>query len=161
MLLARLYLLQAESPRFKPDAVPALVIDLVVGGVLCLLFWNVRTRWSMSPAQIWFSYHVLLLPLYLLLVYGMALGRGVFARLMRLRLVRALGRSSFYPYLLHIPLISWISWICERYFGYRHFLHEPLNLVLFILMLYVISSVYLRNFAKKRKASYRVVTEPN
>jgi peptidoglycan/LPS O-acetylase OafA/YrhL len=91
------------------------------------------------------------LPFYFILLYVVANEQGLISAILGLSFIRNIGKSSFYPYLLHIPLISLITYICESYFGYKRFLHSPLNVTLFMLILYVLSAVYVGKFRKKRK----------
>jgi len=78
--------------------------------------------------------------------------------------IRKTGRSSFYPYLIHIPLINLITYICENIFGYNKFLHIPHNIFIFIAMLYGASYIYVNKIRKRKmtisSTKKKVITEP-
>lgn len=147
MLLARLYQL-SNKPR---SIYTALIYDLSsivsLGSIYYLLSLH-TTGFSLNS---YLAYHVYVLPFYFILLYVVANEQGLISAILGLSFIRNIGKSSFYPYLLHIPLISLITYICENFFGYKRFLHSPLNITLFMLPLYVLSAIYVSKFRKKRK----------
>ena len=77
-------------------------------------------------------------------------GKGFLARFFCIPIIRTIGRSSFYPYLLHLPLIT-IGWSLTKILGYENFnMDSPFGTFVLILILYTFSPVYL-HFKTKRK----------
>ncbi|MDG5815433.1 acyltransferase [Chitinispirillales bacterium ANBcel5] len=148
MLLARLYLLRKEK---SSNNTFILKDDLIFLGTLTLIFLNLGLQTKGNPVLTWFSYHFFMTPLYMIALYTVALQRGVISKFLSFKLFRKVGRASFYPYLLHIPLMSLTTLICENVFGYRRFLHSPINVTLFIVILYVGSYFYVDKVKSKRK----------
>jgi peptidoglycan/LPS O-acetylase OafA/YrhL len=156
VLLARFFALRDENRR--PAFFEAARCDLTVLCLCVLVFFNLSSAVRATRVMEWLSYHVLMIPVYLAAVYMMSIEKGVFARIMAINVVRKLGRTSFYPYLIHIPLISIITLFCERVFGYKIFLHSSLNIIIFMALLYVCGYIYVYAFRNKRreKASMNV-----
>lgn len=147
MLLARFFQLSK-----KPDTIlSALFSDFLSLFSLGSIYYMLSMRTATLSLNSYLAYHVYVLPFYIILLYVVANEQGFISRILGLSLIRNIGKSSFYPYLLHIPLISLITFICENAFGYKKFLHSPLNIVLFMLPLYGLSAVYVSKFRKKRK----------
>lgn len=150
MVLARFFqLTNRENVR---SLLRSLLNDGIIIVTLLLIISNLTLQTKNNPALTFFSYHLFMVPLYFLLLYGLATEQGFIARLLSTPIVRKTGRSSFYPYLLHIPLISYITYVCEHGFGYYKFLHRPVNIVGFMVLLYGGSYLYV-NHARKRKPS--------
>jgi peptidoglycan/LPS O-acetylase OafA/YrhL len=149
VLLARFFMLRDQ---FK---IPGLFIsarcDLAVLLLCALIFVNLSPAVRSTPELKWLSYHAFMIPIYLLAVYTMSVEKGIFARIMALSVVRKLGRTSFYPYLIHIPLVSIITLFCERVLGYKKFLHKPLNILILIILLYGCSYIYVYAIRNKRR----------
>jgi peptidoglycan/LPS O-acetylase OafA/YrhL len=136
MLLARLYYLNNARPCAKRvQDIPALN-DLIIIATFACIYLTLVWRENTSAVVQWIYYHVLLIPLYALLLYRLARGNGLIARIFAFPIVRNLGKCGFYPYLIHIPLSSWICWVSANAFGYRKLLHSPLNIVIFLIVLY-------------------------
>lgn len=97
IVLARLYLsMPADSPWFgRGDwlAMPALAVMLAVlasvGGVPLI-------------------HNGLLLPVYSVLIFGLALGGGAVARVLAIPLFLFLGNASYAMYILHFPIAEWL-----------------------------------------------------
>ncbi len=142
MLLARLYFLNNTKPRSFRVKNVTLLNDVVIVAICAGVYINLRYVGSRGGGWKWVSYHVLMLPLYAALLYRMAREDGFACRFFRLKYVRLLGVCSFYPYLLHIPLASWVGWTCENVFGYRTFFHSPTNVAAFMIVLYGGSAVF-------------------
>jgi peptidoglycan/LPS O-acetylase OafA/YrhL len=148
-LLARFFALRNESKRPAPFI--ATRCDLTVLLLCFLVFMNLSSAVRATRPLELLSYHLLMIPIYLAAVYAMSLEKGFFARVMALDAVRKLGRTSFYPYLIHIPLISMITLFCERVLNYKKFLHSPVNTAVFITLLYACSYVYVYAVRNKRR----------
>ncbi len=147
MLLARFYQL-SNRPR---SIYTALLCDLLTIVSLVSIYYLLGLRTTDSSLNSYLAYHVYVLPFYFILLYVVANEQGLISAILGLSFIRNIGKSSFYPYLLHIPLISLITYICETFFGYKRFLHSPINITLFMLLLYVLSAIYVSKFRKKRK----------
>jgi peptidoglycan/LPS O-acetylase OafA/YrhL len=149
-LLARFFALGDENRR--SSLFVAARCDLTVLLLCCLIFFNLSSSVRIPHTVLeWLSYHVFMIPIYLVAVYTMSIEKGVFARIMALGAVRKLGRTSFYPYLIHIPLISVITLFCESALGYRRFLHSPLNIIIFMALLYACGYIYVYAIRDKRR----------
>jgi len=153
MLLARLY----QVSTFKTGGTSVWnkppVNDLLNVLVLVLVYQNLSIHALHSALLTWVSYHMFMIPLYAMLLYRFARGGGLLPGLTMIPVVRQMGQCSFYPYLLHIPLVSWFCWLLERGFGYSTFLHAPQNVLLFIAALYGLSTAYwvIRGRRRRRK----------
>ncbi|MDR2592908.1 MAG: acyltransferase [Chitinispirillales bacterium] len=148
-LLARFFALRNEHKR-TPLFIAArcdIVVLLLCGAV----FFNLSSTVRSTKTAEWLSYHVLMIPLYLTAIYTMSIERGLFARIMAQNVVRKLGRTSFYPYLIHIPLMSVITLFCERMLNYKKFLHHPINIIIFTILLYGLSYIYVYAIRNKRR----------
>ena len=163
MLLARFLILQKETKKSaarvsvinnKIYCWKALCGDLTIAFCVYLVYSNLSLQYKGDPTLRFFSYHLFMVPLYLIILYVVALEKGVIARILSFPTLRKIGRTSFYPYLIHIPLMSIVTLYCERALGYRKFLHSPLNILVFMLILYGCSYLYvyaLRNRLRQRK----------
>ncbi len=150
MALARFF--ELSSRKGRSSAVRGVLNDMMITTAIALVFLNLGLQRSERPLIVYISYHVFMLPLYFVILYGLAIERGVIARVLSFEAVRKTGRSSFYPYLIHIPLISIICYICENVFSYYRFLHRPSYIALFMTALYAGSYFYV-NHVRKRKPS--------
>jgi len=163
MLLARFLILQKETKKSaaglsainnKIYCLKALCCDLTIALCVYLVFSNLSLQYKGDPTLRFFSYHLFMVPLYIIILYAVAIEKGIIARILSFPALRKIGRTSFYPYLIHIPLMSIVTLYCERVLGYRKFLHSPLNILIFMLILYGCSYLYvyaLRNKLRQRK----------
>jgi peptidoglycan/LPS O-acetylase OafA/YrhL len=153
VLLARFLMMRDESKSAaRPSYLMALRCDVAIVAVICLIFFNLSSIVRCSPEMKWFSYHVFMIPLYLLIIYAVSFEKGIIARVLSLKIIQRMGRTSFYPYLVHIPLMSVITLICEHIWDYKKFLHVPLNIAVFMVVLYVCSYLYVYAIRNKRRA---------
>lgn len=150
ILLARFFILGREKEQFRFTGLRS---DIVFVLLLYLIYWTLGLQSKGQPTLSWFSYHVFLVPLFLIALYTLALEKGIIARILSFKFLRQTGRTSFYPYLLHIPLISLVTMICERCFGYKKFLHSSLNIAIFMIVLYGGSYFYVYAFRNRRRAA--------
>ena len=158
MVLARFFQLSVRDEHPTPAAHGG--NDLMIAGAMFLIFKNLDLQRSANGLTVFLSYHFLMLPLYFVILYGLATERGIIARLLSLSAVRKTGRSSFYPYLIHIPLVSVITYICEHGFSYYSILHHPLNIAVFTVALYTGAYFYV-NHIRKRKPSGPPLRSPD
>lgn len=151
MLLARLYQVSTYKTGGRSIWNHPIGNDLIIAGTVVLLLANLLLQSRGSDVVRFLGYHAVALPLFALLVYRFARGSGVFARFTSIPLVRALGQCSFYPYLLHIPVMSWGCWLLSRYLGYRTVLHSPVNIWLMVAVLYGGSCMYFEWVGRARR----------
>ncbi|HEX6913158.1 MAG TPA: acyltransferase [Longimicrobium sp.] len=98
VLAGRLFLLD-RAPPGRRDARLEVAAALAVGAVLLA-----------SPRIPYLPLHNgLLAPAFAVLVYALARGRGPLARVLSTRVPVRLGAASFALYILHIPLLAWLS----------------------------------------------------
>ena len=91
-------------------------------------------RPELNPGFNYFFHHSLPIMLYGLFLVSLLTGEGFMARFFCIGIVRKIGRASFYPYLIHLPLIT-IAWgICN--------LNRPKNTILLLLFIYSVSTLY-------------------
>lgn len=89
---------------------------------------------SANPGWNYFCHHSLPILLYGLFLISLLSGKGFVARIFCIGIVRKVGKASFYPYLIHLPLIT-IAWsICN--------LNQPANTIKFMIFVYAISTLY-------------------
>jgi peptidoglycan/LPS O-acetylase OafA/YrhL len=150
MVLARFFQLSVRDEHAPFSA--HLRNDLIIIAAGVLIYMNLYLQHGDNGLLVYLSYHLFMIPLYFILLYALATERGVIARVLSLPLVRKTGRSSFYPYLIHIPLISVIAYFCEHVLSYYKFLHRPVNIIVFTLLLYSGGYLYV-NHIRKRKPS--------
>jgi peptidoglycan/LPS O-acetylase OafA/YrhL len=169
VLLARFFILQRETKAAsavssavsnKKYCLKSLCCDLTIAFCVYLVYSNLSLQYKGDPALKFFSYHLFMVPLYLMILYAAALEKGIVARVLSFTALRKIGRTSFYPYLIHIPLMSVVTLYCERVLDYRKFMHSPLNILIFMLILYGCSYLYvyaLRNKRRMRKMEVEAV----
>ena len=98
-----------------------------------------------NPGVNYFIHHSFPILVYGLFVLSLLSGKGFMARFFCICIVRKVGRASFYPYLIHLPIIT-IAWgICN--------LNCPKNTVLLMLFIYTVSTLYMefKTWRRKRK----------
>lgn len=80
--------------------------DLAILALLALLVGNLHFHRTPFPSVNWFSHHTVNTILYAVLLLLLAQANGWLGRLFSWTPIRILGKSSFYPYLWHMPLIG-------------------------------------------------------
>lgn len=149
MLIARLFMI--KDPVKVVSLNKKLIYDFLIVILFVTLYYCLLLRIPEMPFVNWFSYHVLSLPIFAILLYLFAMERGYIVKLFSISIIRKIGRSSFYPYLIHIPLMSGFNYICEHYFNYKTFLHNPLNIFIFTILLYIGSYFYVEKVKNPKK----------
>lgn len=87
-----------------------------------------------NPGWNYFCHHSLPILLYGLFLISLLSGKGFMARLFCVGIIRKVGKASFYPYLIHLPLIM-VAWgMCN--------LNKPINTLKFMIFVYTISTLY-------------------
>lgn len=140
MVIFRLYK-EGFFDFFKRDYVSGVAQALL----LAALYGSLFLMSPKNPGMSYFIHHSLAVFIYGLFVISLLSGKGFMARFFCIGIVRKVGRASFYPYLIHIPLIS-IAWgICN--------LNSPKNTLLFLLFVYTVSTLYMefKTWRKKRR----------
>lgn len=100
-----------------------------------------------NPGVNYFIHHSFPILVYGLFVLSLLSGKGFMAWFFCIGIVRKVGRASFYPYLIHLPIIT-IAWgICN--------LNCPKNTVLLMLFIYTVSTLYMefKTWRRKRKTA--------
>ena len=98
-----------------------------------------------NPGVNYFLHHSLPIFIYGMLVLSLLSGKGFLARFFCIGIVRKIGRASFYPYLIHLPIITMAWGFCN--------LNTPANTVKMLIFIYTISTLYMefKIWRKKRK----------
>ncbi|MCF0221212.1 MAG: acyltransferase [Fibrobacter sp.] len=140
MVLYRLYK-EGVFDFLKRDYLSGVAQALVLGLIYASLF---LLRPDANPGWNYFCHHSLPILLYGMFLLSLLSGKGFMARIFCVGIVRKVGKASFYPYLIHLPLIS-IAWgMCN--------LNTPANTLKFMLFVYTISTLYneLKTWRKKK-----------
>ena len=146
MFLARL--LQLSEQKKYPFYTGILVDILLIASAFAI--YNLLSLKSPDNKFLAFmTYHLFLTPIFCLILFLLTSELGFISRILSISFIRNTGRSSFYPYLIHIPLVSSVAFILERYFNYYRLLHSPVNITIIIFVLYGGSYVYV-NYIRKR-----------
>lgn len=153
MVLARFF--QHASGNGEKSLPKDIGNDLLILVSFALIFSNLHLQKSGNPLTVYLSYHVLMLPLYFIILFALATERGRIAKLLSLPVIRKTGRSSFYPYLIHIPLVSIICYISEHVFSYYTLLHRSANILVLTLLLYTGAYFYVNHFRKRKPSGPR------
>lgn len=125
----------------KKDYVSGVVQVLLLAAIYGSLFLMSP---NLNAGVNYFFHHSLPILLYGLFLLSLLSGKGLVARFFCVPIVRKVGRASFYPYLIHLPIIT-VAWgICN--------LNTPKNTILLMLFVYTISTLYVefKNWRKKR-----------
>ena len=129
MILFRLY---------KSGAFDILKKNYVAGNLqiffLAILYASLFTMKSENVAWNFICHHSVAVLIYGGLIICVTTSKGWLSRIFCQPLIRAGGRASFYPYLIHLPLVT-IAWgFCD--------MNRPLSTVLFLLFIYTVSTLY-------------------
>lgn len=98
----------------------------------------------------WIHYHAFLPLLYMLALYFIVTTDNLLNKILSFRLIRELGKSSFTPYLLHVPLISIGADIYVSYFHRGDIFYSPWVVSLMLFIFYFLCYIFrkLRIYAK-------------
>ncbi len=108
-------------------------IALVVG--LASTWAIIHLKWKHGVFLSWFGPHVLMLVAYGWIIWFLAMGKSRVSQWFAHPLISAVGRSSFYPYLWHLPLIALVVIVAES-LGFKGFFYLWWQPVLFLVLLY-------------------------
>jgi len=131
MVLYRLYS-EGVFDWLKKDYVSGFaqaILLLALYGSLFLM------RPGMNAGYNYFMHHSLPIFIYGMFVLSLLSGKGFLARFFCIPLVRRVGRASFYPYLIHLPIITFAWGICN--------LNCPKNTILLLIFIYTVSTLYM------------------
>ena len=105
-------------------------------------------RADANPGYNYFIHHSLPIFIYGMFVVSLLSGKGFLAKFFCIPLVRRIGRASFYPYLIHLPIITFAWGICN--------LNRPKNTILLLLFVYTVSTLYMEfKIWRKKKLKAR------
>jgi peptidoglycan/LPS O-acetylase OafA/YrhL len=139
MVLYRLYN-EGVFDVFKKDFVSGVAQALLLLALYGSLF---LMRPDANPGYNYFIHHSLPIFIYGMFVVSLLSGKGFLARFFCIPLVRRVGRASFYPYLIHLPIITFAWGICN--------LNRPKNTILLLLFIYTVSTFYMEFKIWRRK----------
>ena len=139
MVIYRLYN-EGYFDFLKRDYVSGIAQALLLAALYGSLF---LLNANLNPGINYALHHSLPILIYALLVLSLLSGKGFLAWFFCIPLVRKVGRASFYPYLIHLPIIT-IAWgICN--------LNRPKNTLLLLLFVYTVSTLYMEFKVWRRK----------
>lgn len=139
MVLFRLYK-EGVFDYLKKDYVSGIAQFLLLAALYGSLF---LMRPTFNVGWNYFAHHSLPIFIYGLFVLSLLSGKGFLARFFCIPIVRKIGRASFYPYLIHLPIIT-IAW------GFCN-LNCPKNTILVLLFIYTVSTLYMEYKVRRRK----------
>lgn len=129
MILFRLYRSGAFDFLQKNYLAGILQIFLLV-----ILYVSLFTMKSNSVAWNFICHHTVAVMIYGGLIISITTSKGWLCKIFCVPIIRSVGRASFYPYLIHLPLIT-IAWsFCN--------MNKPLSTVVFLVFIYTISTLY-------------------
>jgi len=111
--------------------VPGLFLE-----VIAISFHNSRGGYGFA------LHNGLLLPLHSLIILGLSLGGGTFARLLSIRPLVFLGNASYALYILHMPVANWMKYIGQWVFSTK--LEGFGATALYIVIVVCLSSIVLK-----------------
>lgn len=116
--------------------------------------------WVSNQAVYFIVRHSLPILISGLFIMSLIPAKGFLARFFCVPIIRTIGRASFYPYLLHLPLIT-IGWGVTNVVGWQKFnMDSPIATFILIAFLYTASPLYL-NFKTKRKKAKAALSAPS
>lgn len=129
MILFGLYRARAFD-FLKRDYAAGILQVLLLG----ILYASLFTMKSDSVAWNFICHHSVAVLLYGGLIVSITTSKGWLSRIFCIPAVRAVGRASFYPYLIHLPLIT-IAWsFCN--------MNRPISTIVFLIFIYTVSTLY-------------------
>ncbi|MDR1758917.1 MAG: acyltransferase [Fibrobacter sp.] len=111
--------------------------------LLALLYVSLFFLETESAAWNYICHHTIPILIYGALILSLTASRGFLGTLFCIRPVRQVGKASFYPYLIHLPMIA-VFWCFAD-------LNTPLNLLVFLVVIYGLSTFYQMWKDSKRK----------
>ena len=110
------------------------VAGILQAALLVILYVSLFTMKSNSVAWNFICHHTVAVMIYGGLIISITTSKGFLSRIFCIPIIRSIGRASFYPYLIHLPIIT-IAWgICN--------LNQPKNTILLLIFIYTVSTLY-------------------
>jgi peptidoglycan/LPS O-acetylase OafA/YrhL len=135
MLLGRLFLYNA-IPLPKKSVLNDLFL-LLAAILLCI---NVCWFKKISPA---FSYHIISPVFYSALLLFFANNKGIAVKILSVSWIRAVGKASFYTYLLHCVVIGFLHLYLDKVTSWKHNIFDnPLATLIIMILLYGSCTIY-------------------
>lgn len=134
MILGKLYLLRPQRKYWWINDL-ALVLSVVA------LWFSLRFKNDHGVFAAWFTHHVVRTAIYAAIIWFLAKDSGIISRIFSLKPIKTLGKSSFYPYLWHVPLLNLVYQV-SRSCNYHQAFHKNWHLWAFLLILYGISVLF-------------------
>lgn len=148
MVLFRLYK-EGCFEYLKKNYVSGIAQALLLAALYGSLFL-MSPKWN--PGVNYFIHHSLPILIYGLFVLSLLSGKGFMARFFCIGIVRKIGRASFYPYLIHLPIICGAWGICN--------LNCPKNTIILMVFIYTISTLYMEfKIWKKKRAKAKAAAK--
>lgn len=144
MILARLFQVYQAKNAVGP---PAWVVDLGLAAGFVLAWALPYLHSGHGFLLSWLGHQSFAIVLYGMLIWGLSLHRGWIAGLFASKPVSAVGRASFYPYLLHLPLMTWTI-LGAQAFGLEGFFKIWWQPIVFLGLLYGLSALHIRGKKK-------------
>lgn len=130
MVLFRLYN-EGFFDKLKRDYIGGVAQAILLAAIYGSLFLMSP---GANPGWNYFAHHSVPIMLYGLFLISLLSGKGFLARFFTVGIVRKVGKASFYPYLIHLPIIT-IAWgMCN--------LNKPSNTIKLMIFIYAVSTLY-------------------
>jgi len=149
MVLARLFQVQRAT---VPATHRPWLRDFFLAAAIYVAWLSIDLHWHHGVFLSWFGHHTIAVVLYGWMVWQLAHNQGILARFFANPIVSHIGRSSFYPYLLHLPLIG-LTIIIAKALGFQTYFLIWWQPWLWLVVLYGLSVAHVRRKSKKRKAA--------
>jgi peptidoglycan/LPS O-acetylase OafA/YrhL len=147
MLLSRIFTISRFNPQFKPTKRWWALGDLAFVMVIALMLMpNIEEPFK------YYLRHGLMMPLYLIMIYDLALGNGLVARFFSLPGMKFIGETGYSVFIWQnlLMVAMWVSLMINANAGEHHFLIGCIVMVaLAIFSTYVIEKPLSRRIRKK------------
>jgi len=147
MLLSRIFTISRFNPQFKPTKRWWAVGDLAFVAVLALMLMP-----GIEEPFKYYLRHGLMMPLYLIMIYDLAMGNGLVARLFAAPGMKFIGETGYSVFIWQnmVMMAMWISLLINPAAGSHHFMFGTISMVvLAIFSTYMIEKPLSRRFRKK------------
>ncbi len=141
---------------YKAHAFDFLQRDFAAGILqAALLVALYASLWMMKPGLVAWNFichHTVAVAIYGGLIVSITPSKGWLSKIFCIPIVRSVGRASFYPYLIHLPLIT-IGWsFCN--------MDRPLSTVVFLVFIYTVSTLYQKHKDRLRRLKKQLHSMP-
>ncbi|NLB63421.1 MAG: acyltransferase [Fibrobacter sp.] len=135
MILGKLYLMRRKAPNHF------WINDLAIVLSVFSLWFSLRFKNDHGLFAAWFTHHVIRTAIYGVIIWFLAKDKGLISRIFTLKPVKVIGKSSFYPYLWHVPLLNLVYQV-TRSFNYHKAFYKMWHLFAFLIVLYGFSVLF-------------------